>query len=80
MNLPAEGWACSAVLLRGAHTRPDIKLFQEVISLLFFTEMPNALDLVALVRAAMSPRVRRASAADKEGERLNTREMAEKNK
>lgn len=30
----------------GAHTRADIKLFQEVISLLFFTKMPNALDLM----------------------------------
>lgn len=46
MNLPAEGWACSAVLLRGAHTRADIKLFQEVISLLFFTTLPNTLDLM----------------------------------
>lgn len=46
MNLPAEGWACSAVLLRRAHTRADIKLFQEVISLLFFTKTPNGLDLM----------------------------------
>ena len=39
----------------GAHTRADIKLFQEVISLLFFTKMPKRSRSHALVRTPLPP-------------------------